>query len=46
MVVVCCRDVAYAACSKEVDAVMGHDVMKSVANLVRGQLFSYTVYYF
>lgn len=24
----------YAACSKEVDAVMGHDVMKSVANLV------------
>jgi vitellogenic carboxypeptidase-like protein len=24
----------YEACSKEVDAIMGHDVMKSVANLV------------
>lgn len=24
----------YEACSKEVDGVMGHDVMKSVANLV------------
>jgi hypothetical protein len=27
-------DVEYAACSKEVDAIMGHDVMKSVARLV------------
>lgn len=29
-----CRDVVYAACSKEVDAIMGHDVMKSVSRLV------------
>jgi vitellogenic carboxypeptidase-like protein len=28
------QDLTYAACSKEVDAIMGHDVMKSVANLV------------
>lgn len=27
-------DLTYAACSKEVDAIMGHDVMKSVAHLV------------
>ncbi|KAF8072930.1 SCPL50 [Scenedesmus sp. PABB004] len=27
-------DIVYAACSKEVDAAMGHDVMKSVAGLV------------
>eukprot|EP00882_Tetradesmus_deserticola_P021028 GHRQ01022738.1.p1 GENE.GHRQ01022738.1~~GHRQ01022738.1.p1 ORF type:complete len:106 (-),score=28.84 GHRQ01022738.1:596-913(-) len=30
----CCRDLVYEACSKVVDGVMGHDVMKSVANLV------------
>lgn len=27
-------DLVYAACSKEVDAILGHDVMKSVAHLV------------
>lgn len=29
-----CRDIVYEACSKVVDGIMGHDVMKSVANLI------------
>ncbi|KAI8473502.1 MAG: carboxypeptidase [Monoraphidium minutum] len=40
------RDIPYVSCSPEVDASMGHDVMKSVANLVPDLLkFSHVLLY-
>jgi hypothetical protein len=39
-------DITYVVCSKEVDLAMGHDVMKSVANLVPDILaFSHLLLY-
>lgn len=40
------RHIVYESCSKEVDRIMGHDVMKSVANLVPDLIaFSHVMLY-